>query len=366
MPIRTRKRKQIQTKNNETGRSCNGGFTLVEVIISMTILTLVSVPLLHYFSESMRYSFRMAQQQKATIAAQALLENLKAEKPLVENIVRVDGTEEYASAYLESKGYAFKTTDRFAADGTGKIVYAGTENGYDLEVTISAATAVGATPRQAIYGINDSTDVIAMERQQKTEAIAYFWEVNRGGGGTYTAKEQVEDHLNREICVEIGKDGSDYTVEVYYQYTCDGLAGDRKSSDLLDAKTADLENIYILYDWAASGDLVSVKVDSAAKAELMVNPPSLHLVYQKQAADLPGVYKLRVDTGDFGTAMKVHTNVPSGQVYDKTGFTLYTGVEGLTEAGTPARLLTITADVYKEGHTDGEDPLAEIETTKGE
>ena len=38
----------------------NGGFSLLEVILAMAILAIISIPLLSYFMQSMKYNAMMA------------------------------------------------------------------------------------------------------------------------------------------------------------------------------------------------------------------------------------------------------------------------------------------------------------------
>ena len=65
------------------GKQNNAGFTLVEVIISMTILALVFIPLMKYFSDSLKHSTLTAKRQQATMLAQSVSEQLKASDALV-------------------------------------------------------------------------------------------------------------------------------------------------------------------------------------------------------------------------------------------------------------------------------------------
>ena len=55
----------------------NKGFTLIEIVITTVVLATISIPLLAYFSESMRHSARTKQQQNAVVAAQDAVEELK-------------------------------------------------------------------------------------------------------------------------------------------------------------------------------------------------------------------------------------------------------------------------------------------------
>lgn len=55
----------------------NKGFTLIEIVITTVVLATISIPLLAYFSESMRHSARTKQQQNAVVAAPGCCRGVK-------------------------------------------------------------------------------------------------------------------------------------------------------------------------------------------------------------------------------------------------------------------------------------------------
>ena len=64
----------------------NKGFTLIEIVITTVVLATISIPLLAYFSESMRHSARTKQQQNAVVAAQDAVEECGTEGKLDSSI----------------------------------------------------------------------------------------------------------------------------------------------------------------------------------------------------------------------------------------------------------------------------------------
>ena len=59
------------------------GFTLIEVMLSIAILALISVPLMKYFSDSLKYSAQTAEKQNANFIAQETMEAIKAQRKIV-------------------------------------------------------------------------------------------------------------------------------------------------------------------------------------------------------------------------------------------------------------------------------------------
>ena len=56
----------------------NAGFSLVELLIAVTILAIIVIPLLHMFVTTSRLNGKAKQKQRATTVAQNLIEGMKA------------------------------------------------------------------------------------------------------------------------------------------------------------------------------------------------------------------------------------------------------------------------------------------------
>ena len=144
----------------------NGGFSLLEVILAMAILAIISIPLLSYFTQSMKYNAMMADKQHATNLAQEVLEDLKNQKELA---VVTTGAG-FRVPYLEGKGYTLLSETPAAAPAPAfqaeNVYYAaaGTSGrAYDVEVSVSTAAAENDTNIPQIEGIDDTKDVVALE-----------------------------------------------------------------------------------------------------------------------------------------------------------------------------------------------------------
>ena len=99
----------------------NEGFTLIEVVLSIAILALISVPLMKYFTDSMRYAAKSAERQGANLLAQETLEYIKAQKRLViwqgakdaDNLTKMhfDITEELKNRFQVDLDAAFEAVE---------------------------------------------------------------------------------------------------------------------------------------------------------------------------------------------------------------------------------------------------------------
>ncbi len=359
----------------------NAGFSLLEVILSMAILTLISIPLLSYFSESLRYSALMEEEQKATILAQEITEDLKVQ----DNLIAIPtGESAYTAPYLVGRGYT-ETVNTLDADGVGDVTLTGTEGSYDVEVTLSTDTAANAVTRPIIYGIDDTTDVLAVERDQKSEALAYFVAIHNAyiaanPGSTLLSQSQIESNLSRKITINIEKPGTEYSVCISYEYTCTDLRGTGSvdtctTSNLLDVRMTELKNIYLLFDRnTTTGALDVIEVNSTFSF-VTGNEPELYFICQNLAND--NAYTLQIKR--VSESQVVHTNVcreidsnsqvecssgVTGRTVNELGNALVT--KPLTGNGTPVRMTVVETKIYKKGHTASDEPYVVINTTKGE
>ncbi|MEE1077555.1 MAG: prepilin-type N-terminal cleavage/methylation domain-containing protein [Agathobacter sp.] len=361
-------------KQNKTVRKNHSGFSLLEVVLSMSILAIISLPLLKYFADSLKYSHMMELKQQATVEAQAIVEDLKVQGKLIDKTgVSPSGADIYGVPYLEdaSMGYTV-VSNNLLSDGTGNVSYKKTDENFDIEVTLSTDTVANTNERPIIYGIDDTTDVLAVEKMQKEEAIAFFAAKNSAHvvanpSDHLFTMDEIGNAMRREIQIEIGKDTSGYTVCVYYVYKIDGLTGTSStdewtSSHLLNVRIGELKNIYLLYDQSSANDAVYVKNVSATP---LTELPELYLICQNPRVD--GSYRLLVDLLD--TSEVVHTNIRAekgtGLVTYGDG-TINTNTKELTSEGTPVRLINVEAKIYEKNHASTDEPLAVIETTKGE
>lgn len=358
----------------------DGGFSLVEVIVSIVILALVTIPLLNYFTDSMRHSMQMAQQQRATLAAQKVTESLKAVNRLIEETGPSAYGVPYLSILLDDCILAEGGFDQY---GTGTAIYTGTlsqnSENFDVRVKISTSTSANAVERPLIYGIDDAKDVLILERDQKEEALTYFTSVNVSAGETVLSQDQITAKMTRtiHILVDFIQEGDTnpkneyYTVKAYYEYKCEGLRGDgadgTASNDtytgtyLVNSKVAGLENIYLLFDCIAEEESIDLEVSSDAKTNITYGSSWLGLYLIAQKNDPPITKTLTLEGPEKRTWVSVHTNV--AKVVDALGEVTK---ESLEATGSPTRLIEIKTEVYRKNHEATDDSLIVVETTKGE
>lgn len=317
---------QMIQKGSRKKHKGNEGFTLVEVILSIAILALISVPLMKYFTDSMRYAASAAEKQGATLLAQETLEYVKAQKRIVvwqaakdeSNLPKMhfDLTEELKNKFQVDPDMKFNDVEDgqsgFAfGSGSGTLTYTYTDaaasggRSYDVVVTLDTKVDAAAVDKPLLYGISDTSNVIAAEYEEQEKALTYFLALNQscynlghssdlydyiggeeGGGGSgddviggggeeggstdpganpgeaykdleILTEAKALENLERVIHIEMKETkqdilGSNFvTVTVYYVYTCTGVTGDEpeeyKTEELISTNVEFLEGIYLMF-----------------------------------------------------------------------------------------------------------------------
>lgn len=362
----------------QTIRNNNKGFSLLEVVLSMAILAVITIPLLQYFNNSMKYNAMMENKQQATIFAQELLEGLKSqEQPLID---KPSGAAAYTVPYLEGLGYIIAETT-LDPEGKGKICMKNTERKMDVEVTLSTDVSANEIERPIIYGLDDTTDVLVVEGEQTKEAAVYFAAINSAYALEHSTSllsaGEIANRMRREIHIHIDHTG-DYKVRVYAVYSCNGLrdsgsADTFVSSDWLNVTISELKNLFLLYSKVTArdesgfckGDTIVVERGPSVSAGFS---PDLFLICQKQdsATADPG-YQVQVK--GYGLTGTIHTNIQpvdlTGRVVDDS-FNLFANTKKLTEAEKPVRLVKIKVETFPAGHSASDKSYVSVETTKEE
>ena len=260
----------------------NGGFSLLEVILAMAILAIISIPLLSYFTQSMKYNAMMADKQHATNLAQEVLEDLKNQKELA---VVTTGAG-FRVPYLEGNGYTLLRETPAAAPAPAfqaeNVYYAaaGTSGrAYDVEVSVSTAAAENDTNIPQIEGIDDTKDVVALEHNQLQEAMTYFSEKNMTYAAAHPGTLPLGDsELQAKMKRKFSVTADSTHVRVACSYTC-GETGDEvlgidpsevyECNEFAEEDIRDVEHIYLMYHVAQDSDTMEVTYAAGVNPKLV-------------------------------------------------------------------------------------------------
>ena len=275
----------------------NHGFTLVEIVVTIMVLAIITVPLLSYFTDSVRHSARTKQQQNAVVLAQNTLEELKVSGQDLSDPYKVLATASPAPTIDPSASPDPAATPSTSPQPTlipwkelaaqplptpvgsfypSYYLYRNvSENDRSYLVQIKVTPkhrldntnpADGSTRTEIYEGItlpevNSSTDVILQEDSTPfNEAVRQF---HTKQGGTLT-RDQIAQDVKRSIRITFQEDSGatdNINVIIYYNYHYDNssvLSGSDAyyqvpvKSASIPAK--DLRNIFVFFEPNANGD----------------------------------------------------------------------------------------------------------------
>lgn len=165
----------------------NKGMSLVEVIVAVALLTIVIIPVLQSFVYSARFNAKSSTLQKATVAAQTIMENYKAYP--VEDICQQFSSGGFMVG--SDAGVSYRETEHNSPDVAGNIVHKylindiSYENSvYDAEIVLKSRTLTSVNAYQdsdpycdAVYMVETDNahniyDTIVNEAQARWSALS--------------------------------------------------------------------------------------------------------------------------------------------------------------------------------------------------
>ena len=275
------------------------GFTLIEIIITVAVLAIISIPLFQYFTEAAKQNARMKSQQNAMLAAQNTLEELKAERISITSPAALTLGTGVVSGSAVSRDWMIQATPNPSKNGEYTVKRSCTLNGGSYTVTAKVTpvkevkNSSGTVTYQdmEIPKMDSSKDIIASERgtaDVNAQMQFYKWYSaycdNHGLAKTITPA-YFRDKLSKKVCIKLEKDSAKPTnvlTRVYYSYTFAGASypnGISSSSvyeeDIVKKSipASKLEDIYIFYtpDTVTSKDSIKIKADTVGLTHLINN-----------------------------------------------------------------------------------------------
>ena len=306
------------------------------------------------------------------------------------------------------------------------LVYKSTEIEVSTEKIIANSDLSGATSdvnlqkvndqkRDLVYGldyeVNNVTDVVAQEQDQKEEAITYFSALSdtyiaNNGGVSPIPKTDIKKDMTQVFHIDLSGTAGAYNVKVWVEFTCEGLRGTGSSDTypitITDVTKTDLKNIYLIYDKISNTDRdghikpedeVVITGAVAGSCE-----PNLILYCKNQYDGNTDItapdYNYGVNITGLTSNQAIYTNIRSYSGTKNYGIVKGNGAilqqaENMSEAdlaskhrnqytqmikmtGTeytsdkPVKATYVQVDIYKKNHTSTDEPYVSMTTTKGE
>ncbi len=342
----------------EKGKRDTRGFTLIEVIITIAILAVVTVPLLSYFSDAARHNAESRKKQNAVVEAQDILESFKnTPYSLDDSSVVVSAAPEWSiktPASTAGAPYTLKqtvTVDKSTFDVEAKISPVSMVQPNSTELP----TATDLNYEKTMIGSMDSTkDVLVSEHgQTKKIAAAYFSGKYTEAKGSTKPIAQFEKGLDCTIHVVLNPtpapaasvahlathgalaipsaNPDDVVVKVTYEYKSNSaMPGDGQSflngvtytEDVKAAaiKKTELNNIFLFYDplnghdtvlFSKGGGDISQIADEQIKVFLVAQssiPYDASITPAAGYSMRPNLYSIQVGCNDLELIKKFKKN----------------------------------------------------------
>ncbi len=184
----------------------NQGFSLLEVLLAMAILAIVFVPLMNYFTDSIKYNNMSKIKQKATLLAQNTMEDLKNEASV----------QAIFSKYEGNLRWEAKPTVAEATDGMDCVYYGMEEmdgSRYDVKVEVKARTE----KRAEIIPMSLNGDFIAVESGlERMEAINYFAGEDSGDSALI---DDISQNMSKTLYLDFNTVDENMVIHAYSIYT---------------------------------------------------------------------------------------------------------------------------------------------------
>lgn len=260
-------RKGNRQLNRRGTQASNAGFSLVELLIAVTILAIIVIPLLHMFVTSTRINVKSRQTLRATTVAQDIMEGLKAYtlEEVRTQFTPADGVST-GSFFYPSDGFYILNSSliqggvreiaELGPDTSGEeIYYFGIENlkmqggEYDALIRLDAST-YGARSIEGAVTSGAPTDASSHDRELNGAFYAEIGSVaEANGGGEATDSSYHEDqNLSKDVLKHIKEQIEDYITSTGGTVPAD--LANKKLEDLITNRT-----IEVIFEDAASADV---------------------------------------------------------------------------------------------------------------
>ena len=250
-------RKGNRQLNRRGTQASNAGFSLVELLIAVTILSIIVIPLLHMFVTSTKINVKSRQTLRATTVAQDIMEGLKAYtlEEVRTQFTPADGVSTGSYFYPSDGFYILNSSliqsgvreiTELGPDYSGEeIYYFGIENlkmqgsEYDALIRLDAST-YGARSIDGAVTSGLPTDASSHDREFNGAFYAEIGSVaeTSGDGDAKDSSYHEDKNLSRDVLKHIKEQ-----IETYITSTGGTVPGDladKKLEDLITKRTIEV------------------------------------------------------------------------------------------------------------------------------
>lgn len=262
----------------------NKGFTLVELLVAITVLAIIVVPFMQGFVTAARTNMKAKKLQNATMIATNAMEKIKANSfEDFEFIREADGKSYYMIKGVQAEGHTF---DTLITLDTNEYVDPYTEGYNEMKVPIISTPDVltDAFYIQANDLDNEYGEKFLVQFNSTTNAMT----VKELFDGNYN-----NDEVGRQIVIDVEKSGAVTQVYITYTYTyyakvngtvtAMGTKGFERELmyDNAEGQTNELSSVYLFYK-PLYGSKLSNAIDKIKINNVYNIPLNIYIVKQRQ------------------------------------------------------------------------------------
>lgn len=249
------------------------GFTLMEVMVSIALIGILFTPMLAFFSNSAQTNVRIKNVQRATTAAQAVMEEFRSYQR-IEDIAAVYAPATADGGMYEEGDY---TNRIYTIDDSNHNIYYFQKNGiisdgkeYIARVKVdttryNSLNKIKTMP--VISSLGSDTTVVALEKDETLDKIREFRRLHFNETGIDESIDFFAEKLNKTMKVEItdtDEAGNPIStgmvhVRVYSEYTLNGSVagcdGAQTGPDIYNGlmEESQLKGIYVFFNFDVTG-----------------------------------------------------------------------------------------------------------------
>lgn len=262
------------------------GFTLVELILTIAILAIVTIPILNYFTDAAKHNARSRQKQNASVLAQDILEELKnTSYSLDDPDVICSAQPEWTVAAGPDADGVYTLTQNKDMDKNSFKVSAQIKPLKRVEPAPTSSAAPRDYEKYVIGTMDSSKDLMASEHGQTLMAAGHafankhsaaYAAASPAPSETQMPVDDIKKNLNCTIIVSAKQDPAkteNDIISVKYRYTYNdrgtgvypaGIDASTVYEDVVESASINvrkLENIYLFYQPVSENDTIVMETN---------------------------------------------------------------------------------------------------------
>lgn len=226
-------------KNNERG------YTLIELIVAITILAIIAIPLMHGFVTAAKTNAKAREIEQATTVARNTMEKIEA-TPIEELLKGIEPHKERDElGNVEGLRYDL-VYEEVVEDGVAYRVNVRIDNGSSSDDGIPMLTDYNQSELAQLYDMNAAYDAFFILEETTDTAL-----IDEFAAATGNNTEQVRNKIKRNIYVDIREEAGTKIVEINVAYTYRNMtrymAAQNQCIYSSSSQNSFLRNVYVFF-----------------------------------------------------------------------------------------------------------------------